>query len=146
MDQDKPNIKSPNLGISKSWRLYKSTWIFLEESEEKKLSPEDAKALLKKQGLMIRNTYDFDTKEETSFWFIVKDNLEDISELPFSARRNIRRALRFYNIKKININEFSEKALPIINSAQKNSPCRTKPLLTWLPISTRLLKGKFLTV
>ena len=126
MDQDKPNIKSPNLGISKSWRLYKSTWIFLEESEEKKLSPEDAKALLKKQGLMIRNTYDFDTKEETSFWFIVKDNLEDISELPFSARRNIRRSLRFYNIKKININEFSEKALPIINSAQKSYKVKSK--------------------
>ena len=126
MDQDKPNIKSPNLGISKSWRLYKSTWIFLEESEEKKLSPEDAKTLLKKQGLMIRNTYDFDTKEETSFWFIVKDNLEDISELPFSARRNIRRALRFYNIKKININEFSEKALPIINSAQKSYKVKSK--------------------
>lgn len=126
MDQDKPNIKSPNLGISKSWRLYKSTWIFLEESEEKKLSPEDAKTLLKKQGLMIRNTYDFDTKEETSFWFIVKDNLEDISELPFSARRNIRRALRFYNIKKINVKEFSEKALPIINSAQKSYKVKCK--------------------
>ena len=126
MNQAQPNIKYQNLGISKSWRLYKSTWIFLEESEEKKLSPENAKALLKKQGLMIRNTYDFDTKEETSFWFIVKDNLEDISELPFSARRNIRRALRFYNIKKINVKEFSEKALPIINSAQKSYKVKCK--------------------
>ena len=102
------------------YRFYKNTWIFLEESEEKRLSTEDANALLKKRGLMVRNTYDFDTKEETSFWFIIKDNLEDISELSFSARRNIRRALRFYNIRKINVNEFSKKALPIINSAQKS--------------------------
>ena len=108
------------------YRFYKNTWIFLEESKEKRLSTEEAHALLKKRGMMIRNTYDFDTKEETSFWFIVKDNLEDISQLPFSARRNIRRALRFYNIKKININEFSEKALPIINSAQKSYKVKSK--------------------
>lgn len=126
MNQDKENIKSQNFNILESWRLYKSTWIFLEENEEKRLSPEEAKALLKKQGLMIRNTYDFDTKEETSFWFIIKDNLENISELPFSARRNIRRALRFYNIKKINVNEFSEKAFPIINSAQKSYKVKCK--------------------
>ena len=126
MNQNKPNIKSQNLSILKSWRLYKSTWIFLEESEEKRLSTEEANALLKEQGLMVRNTYDFDTKEETSFWFIVKDHLEDISKLPFSARRNIRRALRFYNIKKINLNEFSEKALPIINSAQKSYKVKSK--------------------
>lgn len=126
MNQNKPNIKYQNLSILKSWRLYKSTWIFLEESEEKRLSTEEANALLKEQGLMVRNTYDFDTKEETSFWFIVKDHLEDISKLPFSARRNIRRALRFYNIKKINLNEFSEKALPIINSAQKSYKVKSK--------------------
>ena len=109
-----------------TWRLYKSTWIFLEESKEELLSSEEANALLKERGLMVRNTYDFDTKEETSFWFIVKDHLENISELPFSARRNIRRALRFYNIRKINVNEFSEKALPIINSAQKSYKVKSK--------------------
>lgn len=108
------------------YRFYKNTWIFLEESEEKRLSTEEANALLKERGLMIRNTYDFDTKEETSFWFIVKDHLEDISELPFSARRNIRRAFRFYDIRKININEFSGKALPIINSAQKSYKVKSK--------------------
>ena len=31
---------------------------------------EDAKFLLERKGLMIRNTYDFDTKEKTSFWNI----------------------------------------------------------------------------
>ena len=126
MNYNKHDISTQRLGDLVTWRLYKSTWIFLEESEEKRLSAEEANALLKKRGLMIRNTYDFDTKEETSFWFIVKDYLEDISELPFSARRNIRRALRFYNIKKIDLNEFSEKALPIINSAQKSYKVKSK--------------------
>lgn len=118
--------KTQNLEVSESWRLYKGCWIFLEESQESLISEKECKDLLRKGGLMVRNTYDFDTKQETSFWFIVKDNLEDISELPFSARRNIRRALRIYNIKKVNINEFSEKAYPIIVAAQKSYKVRTK--------------------
>ena len=126
MNHNKHDISTQRLGDLVTWRLYKSTWIFLEESKEELLSSEEANALLKKRGLMVRNTYDFDTKEETSFWFIVKDHLENISELPFSARRNIRRALRFYNIRKINVNEFSEKALPIINSAQKSYKVKSK--------------------
>ena len=76
--------------------MYKNAWIYLEESKENPLSEEEAKSILKDKGLMVRNTYDFDTKEETSFWFIIKDKLEDISELPFSARRNIRRAFKFF--------------------------------------------------
>ena len=126
MNHNKHDISTQRLGDLVTWRLYKSTWIFLEESKEELLSSEEANALLKERGLMVRNTYNFDTKEVTSFWFIVKDYLEDISELSFSARRNIRRALRFYNIKKININEFSEKALPIINSAQKSYKVKSK--------------------
>ncbi len=102
------------------YRFYKNTWIFLEENKEQHLSKEDAKFLLERKGLMIRNTYDFDTKEKTSFWFIIKDKLEDISELPFSTRRNIRRSLRFYDIKKISLKEFSEVAFPVIIAAQKS--------------------------
>lgn len=108
------------------YRFYKKTWIFSEESEEQPLSPKEAASLLKKRGLMVRNTYDFDTKEETSFWFIIKDRLEDISELPFSARRNIRRALRIYDIKKVGIEEFYEKAFPIITSAQKSYKVKSR--------------------
>ena len=120
MNQDKPNTKSQNLRDSVSWRLYKNTWIFLEENKEQPLSKEDAKSLFDKKGVIIRNTYDFDTNEETSFWFVIKDKLEDISELPFSARRNIRIALRVYDIRKVSLKEFSEIAFPVITSAQKS--------------------------
>ena len=60
------------------YRFYKNTWIYLEESQEKLLSSKEASCLLKKRGWMIRNTYDFDTKKETSFWFVIKDSFEDI--------------------------------------------------------------------
>ena len=104
----------------RQYRYYKGAWIFLEEDKEKLLTKKESGDLLKKGGLFVRNIYEFDCKEKTSFWFIIKDEIEDISELPFSARRNIRRALKFYNIRKINLKEFSEIGFPIITSAQKS--------------------------
>ena len=102
-----------------SWRLYKNAWIYLEESKENPLSKEEAKSILKDKGLMVRNTYDFDTKEETSFWFIIKDKLEDISELPASTRTKIRKALKIYNIRRIELDELESVAYEIIKSAEK---------------------------
>ena len=48
------------------YRYYKGAWIFLEESKETLLSKKESDQLLKKGGLMVRNIYDFDCKEETS--------------------------------------------------------------------------------
>ena len=108
-----------------SWRLYKNAWIFLEESEENLLSKEEARSILKGKGLMIRNTYDFDTKEETSFWFVIKDKLEDISELPFSARRNIRISERKYDFKRCEKELFINIAHPILIARQKSLKNKT---------------------
>lgn len=101
------------------YRLYKGAWIFLEESEEKLLSEKEAHALLKKGGMMIRNTYDFDTKEETSFWFVIKDSLEYISELPFSARRNIRISWRKYNFQRVRKEIILNECYEILTSRQR---------------------------
>ena len=102
------------------WRLYKNAWIFLEESKENLLSKEEAQSILKEKGWMIRNTYDFDSKEETSFWFIIKDKLEDISELPFSSRRNIRISQRKYYFNIIGKDRFVESVYPIYVKQQKS--------------------------
>lgn len=103
-----------------AWRLYKGAWIFLEECKEERLSKEEAGALLRKDGLMVRNTYDFDTKEETSFWFVIKDKLEDISELPQSTRKKIRRALKIYNIRKMSLDELKTVGYDIVVSAERS--------------------------
>ena len=102
------------------YRLYKGAWIFLEESKENLLSEKESKDLLRNGGLMIRNTYDFDTKEETSFWFIIKDELEDISELPTSTRKKIRRALKIYNFRIITLEELRTIAYDIVVSAEQS--------------------------
>lgn len=101
------------------YRLYKRAWIFLEESKEKLLPKDEACALLRNGGLMIRNTYDFDTKEETSFWFVIKDKIEDISELPESTRKKIRRSLKIYDFKKVSLDELETFGYDIVLSAEK---------------------------
>ncbi len=110
-----------------NYRYYKRTWIFLEESKEKLLSKEEAKSVLKEKGLMIRNAYDFDTDKETSFWFVIKDKIEDIAELPQSTRKKIRRALKIYDIRRGSFAEFESVGYDIVISAEKSYRTRYKP-------------------
>lgn len=110
------------------YRFYRNSWIFLEENKEQLLSKEESRALLKKGGLIIRNTYDFDTKDDTSFWFVIKDKLEDISELPFSARRNIRISQRKYNFNKVNKEDFLRSGHEILSSAQQSYKVKSKSI------------------
>ena len=112
------------------YRLYKGAWIFLEESKEKLLSKKENKDLLRNGGRMIRNTYDFDTKDETSFWFVIKDKLEDISELPSSTRKKIRRALKTYNFRRCAIEDLGKVAYDIIRSAEESYKVRCRPTST----------------
>lgn len=108
------------------YRYYKKTWLFLEENKETLLSYKESKEILKEKGLMIRNTYDFDSEKVSEYWYIIKDNFEDISELPFSARRNIRRASRFYNFKHSNKEFILDNCHDILVSREKSFDIRCK--------------------
>lgn len=108
------------------YRYYKKTWLFLEENKETLLSDKESKEILKVKGLMIRNTYDFDSEKVSEYWYIIKDNFEDISELPFSARRNIRRASRFYNFKHSNKEFILDNCHDILVSREKSFDIRCK--------------------
>jgi len=68
--------------------------------EELKLSALEMKILLKKHNaLLIRNSYDFECEDPTSFWYVIKDKFESIDELSASTRSKIRRSQRLINIR-----------------------------------------------
>lgn len=50
---------------------------------------------------MVRNTYDFDQKEESDFWYIIKDSFGGMEEHSSNERNKIRRALKSFVYKKI---------------------------------------------
>ena len=54
--------------------LYRKAWRYDgAPHKEPQLQEAEWKALLKQGGLMVRNTFDFDCQEETTFWNLIKD-------------------------------------------------------------------------
>lgn len=85
------------------FHLYKGTWVNTKAPHlYNKLSDAECKALLKRGGFIVRNTYHFDLPRESSFWFVIKDSFGGMDELSSKTRNQIRRAFNTLDIKIIN--------------------------------------------
>ena len=102
------------------YRLYKGAWIGIDESKETRLTKSECYELLQRGGLFVRNVYDFDCQEETSFWYVIKDSFGGIEELSATARRYVRRSLRIYNVRKISFDEILRVGHNIFAKAQES--------------------------
>ena len=72
--------------------LYRKAWRYDgAPHQEPQLQEAEWKALLKQGGLMVRNTFDFDCQEETTFWNLIKDRYENLDELSGNTRKKVRR-------------------------------------------------------
>ncbi len=90
------------INIHTDYHLYKAAWINARAPHlYSKLTKKECGVLLKKGGFMIRNTYDFDTNRETSFWYVIKDNFGGMEELSSNTRNQIRRAFKTLDIQMI---------------------------------------------
>ena len=97
------------------FHLYRKAWRFSgAPHEEPKLLQEEWKALLKQSGLLVRNTFDFDCKDETSFWYVIKDRFGDLEELSPRVRNKIRHAQKAFEYHLIDQALLKEKGYPII--------------------------------
>ncbi len=98
-----------------NYHLYRKAWRFSgAPHEEPKLKKEEQKALLKQGGLLVRNTYDFDCHEETSFWYVIKDRFGDMEELSPRVRNKVRHAQNSFNYRLIDQALLKENGYPII--------------------------------
>lgn len=98
-----------------NYYLYRKAWRFDGAShKEPRLQPDEWKALLKRGGIMVRNTYDFDTSEKTSFWYVIKDRFEGFEELKPRVRNKIRHAFQHFEYKKIPFDLFEKNVFPIL--------------------------------
>lgn len=85
-----------------SFFLYRNAWRYDgPPHEEPKLQENEWKALLRKGGLLVRNTYDFDREAETPFWYVIKDRFEGFDELSPRVRNKVRHALSFFDYQPI---------------------------------------------
>ena len=77
----------------------------------------ECKHILRKGGWFIRNTYNFDKKTKSSFWYVIKDTFGGMEELTSKKRNQVKKSLRTYDFKIINIDVFKKLGLDIENRA-----------------------------
>ena len=95
--------------------LYRKAWRFEgAPHKEPKLEKKEWQVLLKKGGLLVRNTYNFDCEKETCFWYVIKDQYKGIDELSSRVRNKVRHAIQYFDYQIISYDVMCEKAFPIV--------------------------------
>ena len=101
----------------KDFEIYRHAWRFCKAPDkEPQLSDSQCKKLLRKGGLFVRNTFDFDCKEETNFWYVIKDSFGGMEEQSQNERKKLRHALRSFDFKLVDIELIRKMAYPIIKA------------------------------
>ena len=86
------------------YSLYRKAWRFEgAPHEETQLKDGDWKALLKEDGLLVRNTYNFDCQEETCFWNLIKDHFGGEEELSSNTKNRVKKALEYFDFRLIDL-------------------------------------------
>ncbi len=101
--------------------IYRNAWrYYLAPDREPQLSDSLCNEMLKKDGWMVRNTFSFDQKGPSDFWYIIKDTFEGLDELSSNVRRKIRRAEELFEYKKIEYQTIKDFGFPIIEATFKD--------------------------
>ena len=102
------------------YRLYKGAWIAIDEAADSRLTTAECDALLQQGGLFVRNVYDFDRLDSGSFWFVIKDSFGGLEELSASARRDVRRSFRTYDIVPLSAAQLVAEGYEVVSQAQQS--------------------------
>lgn len=111
------------------FEIYRHAWRFAKApDDEPQLSDSQCKTLLRKGGWLVRNTYDFDCKEETEFWYIIKDTFGGMEEHSQNERKKLRHAFRSFEFKLIDIELVRKQAYPILKATFVDYDVTDRPM------------------
>lgn len=99
----KPIIKKDNkqnLDMN-NYKLYKGAWVSKDPINEQHLTDTECANLLNEGGYLVRNVFDFDCGEETSFWYVIKDAFGGMEELSAKKRNQVRKSFKMCDILKV---------------------------------------------
>lgn len=103
------------------FEIYRHAWRYnLAPDCEPELSDSQCKELLRYGGWFVRNTFDFDQKEESEFWYLIKDSFGGMEELSYNVRRRIRKALSVFDYKIIDKQTVREQGYSIIKATYQD--------------------------
>ena len=97
------------------YTLYRKAWRFEGAPHlETRLEQKEWRSLLKQGGYLVRNTYDFDQQNETSFWYVIKDHFDGLETLSSRVRNKIHHAFNAFEYKLIPFETIREQGYQII--------------------------------
>jgi len=109
--------------------LYRQAWRFEgAPHEEPHLQKNEWQSFLKEGGLLVRNTYDFDCQEETSFWYVIKDRFEGVEALSSRVRNKVRHAFDHFDYRPISMETMREQAYPIVEETFADYPVHDRKM------------------
>ena len=110
-----------------NFKLYKGVWICKEgPHKQQEISRVEARELLAGGGDLVRNAFDFDRKEPSGFWYVIKDSFGGLEELPTKVRNQVRRSLKCYDIKRISAEEMEERGYECYNLSRRRFGATTE--------------------
>lgn len=114
--------------MNKGYRLYKGAWIIEKDPHrEKKLTQDEVNALFSCGGLMIRNAYDFDCDQETSFWYVIKDSFGGMEELSAKMRNQVKKCFKTMRVAQLSADVLKEQGYPVFVAASSNYKIEATP-------------------
>ena len=109
--------------------LYRHAWRYDGPPHlEPQLSENECKNLLKQGGMMVRNTYGFDCKEETSFWNLVKDHFGGMEELSGNTRNRVGKSLENLDFLLIDFQLVKKEGYPILKATFDDYATTDRPM------------------
>ena len=101
--------------------IYRNAWMSSgPPHEEQRLLHAECRALLKKEGLLVRNTYNFDTPQETKFWYVIKDLFHGFDELTSNTRSRVNKAFEKLDYRLTDLKIIKEQGYPIIKATYED--------------------------
>ena len=100
--------------------LYNRFWIDkCNICHSEKLSKEQCDSILLGGGILVRNVFNWDKTQPTSFWYVVKDQFGGIDELPAKVRNQVRKSLKSYVFKSVYYEEMVESGWRLFNKSRE---------------------------
>lgn len=103
------------------YQLYRKAWRFDgPPHKEIPLHKKDWKTLLRQGGLLVRNTFDFDTQDPTSFWYVIKDQFNGMEELSSNERNKVRRSTKSLRFEQIQPDLLRSEGWPVLKATYED--------------------------
>lgn len=69
---------------------------------------------------MVRNIFDFDNKEETCFWYVIKDSFGGMEELSSKMRNQVRKCFKTMRVERISAKQLLENGYDVFVEAAES--------------------------